>query len=67
MRSGENGIVMVTGGVWRETSLLPERLTGEYVSATEKINMYREVSMKFLFYNSMIKYDATGELPWVKT
>jgi hypothetical protein len=44
-----------------------KRLTGEHVSATEKTNMYREVAMKFLFYNSIIKYDATGELPWMKT
>ena len=44
-----------------------KRLMGEHVSATEKTNMYREVAMKFLFYNSIIKYDATGELPWMKT
>ena len=44
-----------------------KRLTGEHVSATEKTNMYREVDMKFLFYNTIIKYDATGELPWMKT
>jgi len=37
------------------------------VSATEKSNMYWEVAMKFLFYNSILKYDATGELPWVRT
>jgi len=44
-----------------------KRLTGEHVSATERTNMYREVAMKFLFYNSIIKYDATGELPWMRT
>jgi hypothetical protein len=44
-----------------------KRLTGEHVSATEKSNMYWEVAMKFLFYNSILKYDATGELPWVRT
>ena len=44
-----------------------KRLTGEHVSATEKANMYREVAMKFLFYNSILKYDATGELPWTRT
>jgi hypothetical protein len=44
-----------------------KRLMGEYVSATEKANMYREVALKFLFYNSILKYDATGELPWTRT
>ena len=44
-----------------------KRLTGEHVSATKKSNMYWEVAMKFLFYNSILKYDATGELPWVET
>lgn len=44
-----------------------KRLTGEHVSATVKSNMYWEVAMKFLFYNSILKYDATGELPWVRT
>ena len=41
-----------------------KRLAGEYVTATEKNNMYKEVAMKFLFYNSIIKYDITGESPW---
>jgi len=44
-----------------------KRLTGEHVSATVKSNMYWEVALKFLFYNSILKYDATGELPWVRT
>ena len=44
-----------------------KRLTGEHISATKKISMYKEVAMKFLFYNSIIKYDTTGELPWAKT
>ena len=44
-----------------------KRLTGEHVSATLKPNMYREVAMKFLFYNSILRYDETGELPWVRT
>ena len=54
---------------WRIDWTLGElkRLTGEHVSATKKHNMYKEVAMKFLFYNSIIKYDATGELPWVGT
>lgn len=41
-----------------------KRLAGEHVTATKKANMYREVAMKFLFYNSIIKYDITGEPPW---
>lgn len=41
-----------------------KRLAGEYVTATKKTNMYKEVAMKFLFYNSIIKYNITGEPPW---
>jgi IS5 family transposase len=42
-----------------------KRLTGEYVVATKKTNMYKEVIMKFLCYNSIIKYDETAQPPWV--
>ena len=41
-----------------------KRLTGEYVAATKKDNMCREVAMKFLFYNSIIKFDETGQPLW---
>jgi hypothetical protein len=44
-----------------------KRLMGEHVSATEKEYMYHEVMMKFLFYNLIIKYDETGEMPWMGT
>lgn len=37
-----------------------KRLAGEYVVATKKSNMYKEAAMKFLFYNAILKYDATG-------
>ena len=51
---------------WRAEGNLSavKRLAGEYVTATEKNNMYKEVAMKFLFYNSIIKYDITGKPPW---
>jgi len=41
-----------------------KRLTGEYVVATKKTNMYKEVIMKFQCYNSTIKYDKTAQPPW---
>lgn len=41
-----------------------KRLAGEYVVATKRNNMFKEVAMKFLFYNSILKYDAKGQLPW---
>ena len=41
-----------------------KRLTGEHVMASKKANMYKEVVMKFLFYNSILKYDVKGEVPW---
>ena len=41
-----------------------KRLAGEYVAAIKKANMFREVTMKFLFYNSIIKYDTTGQPLW---
>lgn len=44
-----------------------KRLMGEHVSSTERNNMYHEVMMKFLFYNLIIKYDETGEMPWMGT
>lgn len=51
---------------WRAEGNLSavKRLTGEYVRAVKMENMLREVKMKFLFYNSILKFDATGELPW---
>lgn len=42
-----------------------KRLAGEYVVATKKVNMFKEVAMKFLFYNLILKYDMTGAAPWV--
>ncbi|MEM3401688.1 MAG: IS5 family transposase [Candidatus Hadarchaeales archaeon] len=42
-----------------------KRLTGEYVVATKKTNMFKEAAMKFLFYNSVIRYDKTTQPPWV--
>jgi IS5 family transposase len=52
---------------WRAEGNLSavKRLTGEYVVATKKTNMYKEAIMKFLFYNSIIKYDKTAQPPWV--
>jgi IS5 family transposase len=41
-----------------------KRKCGEYVLATDKKNMYHEVMLKYLFYNSLIKYDECGLLPW---
>ncbi len=41
-----------------------KRLAGEHVAATKKANMYRETAMKFMFYNSILRHDATGHLPW---
>lgn len=41
-----------------------KRLAGEYVVATKKSNMYKETAMKFLFYNAILKYDATWRPPW---
>ncbi|HIC94823.1 MAG TPA: IS5 family transposase [Anaerolineae bacterium] len=41
-----------------------KRLAGEYVVATKRANVFKEVVMKFLFYNSILKHDAEGELPW---
>ena len=51
---------------WRAEGNLSavKRLAGEYVTAAKKTNMYKEVAMKFLFYNSIIKYDATGQPLW---
>lgn len=52
---------------WRAEGNLSavKRLTGEYVRAVKVENMFWEVKMKFLFYNSILKFDATGELAWV--
>ncbi|MEW6222626.1 MAG: IS5 family transposase [Candidatus Hadarchaeota archaeon] len=41
-----------------------KRLAGEYVVATKRKNMFKEVVMKFLFYNAVLKYDSTGRSPW---
>lgn len=41
-----------------------KRLAGEYVVATKRNNMFKEVVMKFLFYNLILKYDTIGKLPW---
>lgn len=41
-----------------------KRLAGEYVVATKRVNMFKEVIMKFLFYNSILKYDATSSPLW---
>ena len=51
---------------WRAEGNLSavKRRTGEYVRAVKVENMCWEVKMKFLFYNSILKFDATGELPW---
>lgn len=42
-----------------------KKRAGEYVQAAKTENMCWEVKMKSLFYNSILKFDATGELPWV--
>lgn len=51
---------------WRpETNLSAvKRLTGEYVSATKKENIFQEVERKFLFYNAILKFDSMGEVLW---
>ena len=41
-----------------------KRLTGEHVTATKRNNMFKEVAMKFLFYNSIVKFDTMGKFPW---
>jgi hypothetical protein len=41
-----------------------KRLAGEYVVATKKPNMFKEAILKFLFYNSILKFDALGKPPW---
>jgi IS5 family transposase len=41
-----------------------KRLAGEYVVATKRKNMFKEVVMKFLFYNAILKHDATGRSQW---
>lgn len=41
-----------------------KRLTGEHVRSAKTENMHWEVEMKFLLYNSILKFDSTGELPW---
>jgi IS5 family transposase len=41
-----------------------KRLTGEHVVATKKSNMFKEAVMKFLFYNSILKYDVIGVPLW---
>ncbi|MEM3563678.1 MAG: hypothetical protein QXR19_10640 [Candidatus Jordarchaeaceae archaeon] len=52
---------------FRETSQAVKRRTGEYVRAARMGNMCWEVKIEFLFYNSILKFDATGELPWATT
>jgi len=54
---------------WRAEGNLSavKRLTGECVRAVKLENMLREAKMKFLFYNAILKFDATGELPWATT
>jgi hypothetical protein len=42
-----------------------KRKTGEYVRAIKTPNMYREVMLKFIFYNALIKYGETNENPWL--
>lgn len=36
-----------------------KRKFGEFVRATKVKNMFNEVKLKYLFYNTIIKYDVT--------
>lgn len=51
---------------WRAEGNLSavKRLAGEYASATKTENMFREVEMKFLFYNAVLKFDETKKVLW---
>ncbi len=41
-----------------------KRKSGEYLRATKVENMFNEVRLKFLFYNAILKYDATNDAPF---
>lgn len=41
-----------------------KRKSGEYVRATKPENMFHEVKLKFIFYNALINYDFTSNVPW---
>lgn len=44
-----------------------KRIMGECVMATGKEYMFGEVALKFLFYNTLLRFDAIGVSPWARS